>query len=205
MSDEATLDGQVTEVDAVVIGSGFAGLYSMHRLRNVMGLEVQGFDNAGGVGGTWYWNRYPGARSDTEVNAYCYSFDKDLFHEWKWSERYPRQSEILAYLNHVADRHDLTRSYRFNTQVTDVTWDEENNRYLITTDDGGRYAAQFLVEAVGLSVRDQDPRLPGAGQLRRRDLPHRPVAAREGRARRQEGRCHRHRLQRHPGDLRARA
>ena len=166
MSDEATLDGQLTEVDAVVIGSGFAGLYSMHRLRNVMGLEVQGFDNAGGVGGTWYWNRYPGARSDTEVNAYCYSFDKELFHEWKWSERYPRQSEILAYLNHVADRHDLRRSYQFDTQVTDVTWDEENGRYLLTTDKGERYAAQFLVEAVGLLSATKIPDFPGQDSFR---------------------------------------
>ena len=121
MSDEATLDGGITEVDAVVIGSGFAGLYSIHRLRNESGLTVQAFDNAGDVGGTWFWNQYPGARSDTEVNAYCYSFDKELFHEWKWTERYPRQQEILAYLNHVADRYDLRRSIRFNTQVERVS------------------------------------------------------------------------------------
>ena len=115
----------ITEVDAIVIGSGFAGLYSIHKLRNELGLSVQAFDNAGGVGGTWYWNQYPGARSDTEVNAYCYSFDKELFHEWKWTERYPRQQEILSYLNHVADRYDLRRSIQFNTQVETATWDDE--------------------------------------------------------------------------------
>jgi cation diffusion facilitator CzcD-associated flavoprotein CzcO len=123
MNDVAKADtSEVTEVDAVVIGSGFAGLYSIHKLRNELGLNVQAFDNAGDVGGTWYWNQYPGARSDTEVNAYCYSFDKELFHEWKWTERYPRQQEIRSYLSHVADRHDLRRSIKFNTQVESVVW-----------------------------------------------------------------------------------
>jgi cation diffusion facilitator CzcD-associated flavoprotein CzcO len=149
------------EVDAVVIGSGFAGLYSIHKLRDDLGLNVQAFDNAAGVGGTWYWNQYPGARSDTEVNAYCYSFDKDLFLEWKWSERYPRQSEILAYLNHVADRYDLRRSIEFSTQVEKIIWDEETARYTLTTSAGKVYSAQFVVEAVGLLSATNFPRFPG--------------------------------------------
>ena len=160
MSDEATLDGQLVEVDAIVIGSGFAGLYSIHRLRNVLGLEVQAFDNAGDVGGTWFWNQYPGARSDTEVNAYCYSFDKELFHEWKWSERYPRQAEIRAYLSHVADRYDLRRSIRFNTEVESLVWQEEQSRWLVTAG-GQQYAAQFVVEAVGLLSATKMPSFPG--------------------------------------------
>lgn len=155
------LSGPVEEVDAVVIGSGFAGLYSLHKLRNDLGLQVQALDNAGDVGGTWYWNRYPGARSDTEVYAYCYSFDKDLFREWQWTERYPREHEIRAYLRHVADRYDLRRSIRFDTQVTSVVWDEAAGRYTITTDAGDAYCARFLVEAVGLLSATNVPHFPG--------------------------------------------
>lgn len=160
MSDEVTSDGGVTEVDAIVIGAGFAGLYSMHRLRNESGLTVQGFDNAGDVGGTWYWNQYPGARSDTEVNAYCYSFDKELFHEWKWTERYPRQAEIRSYLSHVADRYDLRRSYLFDTQVESIVWDDDDDRYTVTTS-AGVWRAQFLVEAVGLLSATKIPHFQG--------------------------------------------
>ncbi len=154
-------DGGTQEVDAIVIGAGFAGLYSIHRLRNVDGLSVRAFDNAGDVGGTWYWNQYPGARSDTEVNAYCYSFDKELFHEWKWTERYPRQQEIRSYLEHVAERYDLRRSIQFNTQVETATWDDETERWTITTDRGETWRAQFLVEAVGLLSATKIPHFPG--------------------------------------------
>ena len=161
MNDVENADAaSTTEVDAVVIGSGFAGLYSIHKLRNELGLEVQAFDDAGDVGGTWFWNQYPGARSDTEVNAYCYSFDKDLFHEWKWSERYPRQQEIRAYLNHVADRYDLRRSIKFDTRVRSVTWDEPSSRWIVDAD-GELYAAQFLIEAVGLLSAAKVPHFPG--------------------------------------------
>lgn len=157
----APLQGHVTEVDAVVIGAGFAGLYSVHKLRNKLGLTVQAFDNADGVGGTWWWNRYPGARSDTEVHAYCYFFDEELYKTWKWTERYPHQEEILHYLEFVADRYDLTRSYRFHTQITRAVWHEESNRWLITTNHGQRYAAQFFVEAVGLLSATNVPNFPG--------------------------------------------
>src|SRR5689334_11440722 len=97
------------EVDVAVIGTGFAGLYALYKARKELGLRAHAFDDAEGVGGTWYWNRYPGARSDTEVTAYCYSFDRELFDAWKWTAKYPRQSEILAYLNLFADRYDLRR------------------------------------------------------------------------------------------------
>ncbi len=142
------------ELDAVVIGTGFAGLCALHVLRNDLGLEVRAFDDAPpGVGGTWYWNCYPGARADTEVTAYCYSFDRDLFDTWRWSERYPRQPEILAYLNHVADRFDLRRSITLETRVLSATFDEHVNRWIVVTDGGERLAARFLIEASACSRR----------------------------------------------------
>jgi cyclohexanone monooxygenase len=160
MSDEVTFDGEPTVVDAVVIGAGFAGLYSIHRLRNVAGLNVQAFDNAADVGGTWYWNQYPGARSDTEVNAYCYSFDKELFHEWKWTERYPRKAEIQSYLQHVAERYDLRRSIQFDTQVESLVWQEDEQRWLVFAG-GEHYSAQFVIEAVGLLSATKTPYFQG--------------------------------------------
>ncbi|WP_372733552.1 flavin-containing monooxygenase [Nocardioides sp.] len=166
MSDEVKAEGGTTEVDAIVIGSGFAGLYSIHKLRNVDGLTVQAFENAGDVGGTWYWNQYPGARSDTEVNAYCYSFDKELFHEWKWSERYPRQEEIWSYLKHVADRYDLRRSIQFDTQVETATWDEAASQWIVTTDDGKAWRAKFLIEAVGLLSATKVPHFAGEDRFK---------------------------------------
>ncbi|WP_435159427.1 flavin-containing monooxygenase [Amycolatopsis sacchari] len=149
------------EVDAVVIGSGFAGLYALHKLRDDLGLQVQSFDNAGDVGGTWYWNRYPGARSDTEVTAYCYSFDRELYESWNWTERYPRQPEILRYLGHVADKYDLRRSIRFETQVESAVFDDATERWTITIDTGEQWSAQFLVEGVGLLSSTNWPAFPG--------------------------------------------
>ncbi|ODU07596.1 MAG: cyclohexanone monooxygenase [Pseudonocardia sp. SCN 72-86] len=149
------------ELDAVVIGTGFAGLLALHTLRNDLGLEVRAFDDAPGVGGTWYWNCYPGARADTEVTAYCYSFDRDLFDSWRWSERYPRQPEILAYLNHVADRFDLRRSITLDTRVLSATFDEDVNRWIVVTDGGERLAARFLIEGVGLLSSTNMPAFPG--------------------------------------------
>src|SRR3954449_8963513 len=121
---EATLDSKpataaapTRTLDALVIGAGVAGLYQLYQLRK-LGLQVRAYDTAAGVGGTWYWNRYPGARCDSESHVYCYSFDEALLQEWNWSERYPEQHEILAYLEHVSGRFDLARSIRFNTRVT---------------------------------------------------------------------------------------
>jgi cyclohexanone monooxygenase len=153
--------GEVLDLDVAIIGSGFSGLYALHKLRNEMGLRVQTFENALGVGGTWYWNRYPGARSDTEVSAYCYSFDRDLFFDWTWSARYPRQAEILAYLNHVADKYDLKRSISFGTQVESSTFDESIDRWVLRTDKGQTVHAQFLVEGVGLLSSTHFPEFPG--------------------------------------------
>jgi len=150
-----------TDVDAVVVGAGFAGLYMLHTLRNTMGLRVQGFEAGAGVGGTWHWNRYPGARCDTESYIYCYSFDEQLLAEWKWSEKYPQQAEILRYLNHVADRFDLRRSFAFETRVESAAYDESGNVWVVTTDDGKQIRSRFLVTGLGLLSAGFVPEFPG--------------------------------------------
>ncbi|GAA1214214.1 flavin-containing monooxygenase [Prauserella alba] len=147
--------------DAIVVGAGFAGLYAIHKLRNRMGLDVQAFDAAGGVGGTWYWNRYPGARVDIESVHYSYSFDEDLQHEWHWTERFCAQPEILEYLNHVADRFDLRRSIGFNTRIDAVTWDETASRWEVRTDDGTVHRARYFVSGAGTLSVPKKPEFPG--------------------------------------------
>src|SRR3954466_2499438 len=113
----------IREHDAIVVGAGFAGLYALHRLRG-LGLSVRVLEAGGGVGGTWYWNRYPGARCDVESLDYQYSFSDELLHEWQWTERYPAQEEILRYLQYVAERFDLLRDVSLNTRVTSAVLDE---------------------------------------------------------------------------------
>ena len=144
--------------DVVVIGAGFAGLYMIHRLRE-QGLAVHGLEAADGVGGTWYWNRYPGARCDSESYYYCYAFSRELEQEWDWSERYPGQAEILSYLEHVADRFDLRRSISFSTTVTGAQWD--GDRWVIDTADGARWTCRWLVTAVGCLSSANVPDVPG--------------------------------------------
>ena len=114
-----------THFDAIVIGAGFAGMYQLHLLREKLGLSVRVLEQGGGVGGTWYWNRYPGARCDTESHAYCFTFSEDLYLGWQWSERYPQQPEIVRYMNYAADKLDLRKDIQFNTRVTAAEWDEE--------------------------------------------------------------------------------
>lgn len=160
-ADDIPFDPDAVRKDVIVIGAGFAGLYAVHKMANELKLDVQAFDTASGVGGTWFWNTYPGARSDTEVTAYCYSFDRDLFDSWKWTERYPRQSEILAYLNHVADRHDLRRHYQFETTVAGTRFNDETSRWEVVLTNGQHYSAQFLVEGVGLLSSSNIPNFPG--------------------------------------------
>jgi cation diffusion facilitator CzcD-associated flavoprotein CzcO len=149
------------DVDAVVIGAGFSGLYMNYRLRDQMGLRVQVFEAGDGVGGTWYWNRYPGARCDSESYIYCYTFDKDLLQEWEWSGKYPEQPEILRYLEHVADRFDLRRNIKFGTRVTGARWDDETRRWSVETDQGDVVTATYLVTAVGCLSSGQIPNIPG--------------------------------------------
>jgi len=136
------------EFDAVVIGAGFSGLYMLHRLRE-MGLAVRVYEAADGVGGTWYWNRYPGARCDSESHYYCFSFSKELLQEWTWTERYPAQPEVLKYLNFVADKLDLRRDIQFRTRVTQAIFDEAAQRWQIATDRGDQATAQYLITGVG--------------------------------------------------------
>ncbi len=157
----APADGEVRSLDALIIGAGFAGLYAIHLLRDRQGLDVVALEAASGVGGTWYWNRYPGARCDSESWSYCFQFDDDLVRAWQWSERYPRQPEILRYLNHVADRFDLRRSIRLDTRVTAARFDEAASRWLVTTEAGERYAARFLITAVGCLSAANIPDIPG--------------------------------------------
>lgn len=146
----------IRHCDAVIVGAGIAGLYMLHRLRT-LGLATQVFEEGGDVGGTWYWNRYPGARCDVESIDYSYSFSPELEQEWEWTERYPSQPEILRYLDHVAERFDLRRDIQFRTRVTAAVFDEPTNRWRVRTDAGDLVSAQFCIMATGcLSV----PKLP---------------------------------------------
>lgn len=149
------------EFDAVVIGAGFAGLGMLRRLRDELGMSVQVYEAGSGVGGTWYWNRYPGARCDSESYVYCFSFSKDLLHDWNWSGKYPEQPEILSYLNHVADRFDLRRNIRLNTRVTSTKFLEDANYWQIETDQGDRTTARFLITGIGCISTGNVPDIAG--------------------------------------------
>jgi cation diffusion facilitator CzcD-associated flavoprotein CzcO len=159
---------QATDYDALVIGAGFSGLYQLLTLRDRLGLKVKVFEAGAGVGGTWYWNRYPGARCDSESHSYCYSFSDDLMREWEWSERYPQPPEILRYLNFVADRFSLKRDIQFNTRVTSAHYDEAANCWQVTTENGEMYTTQFLISAVGCLSTANVPKIPGLDSFKGR-------------------------------------
>src|SRR5882672_10971867 len=133
---KAMAGSRQSNCDAVVVGAGFSGIYMLHSLRDKLGLSVRCFEGGGGVGGTWYFNRYPGARCDSDSYIYCYTFDKKLLQEWEWSERYPKQDEILRYLEHVANRFDLKRDIQFGKRVIETVFDEQANRWTVHTDKG---------------------------------------------------------------------
>ncbi len=137
-----------TELDAAVVGAGFGGMYMLLKLREA-GFKARVYETGDGVGGTWYWNRYPGCRCDVESMQYSYSFSEELQQEWDWSERYSPQPEILAYANHVADRFDLRRDIQFNTRIETATFDEASATWLITTGAGERIRTRYFVTAVG--------------------------------------------------------
>lgn len=145
----------------MVVGAGFAGMYMLHKLRG-MGRSVQVFETGDGVGGTWYWNRYPGARCDVESMEYSYGFDEELQQEWEWTERYAPQPEILEYANHVADRFDLRTDIQFETRVTSAAYDEASSTWLVTTDHGDAVRAQYLIMATGCLSSANTPEIPGA-------------------------------------------
>jgi cyclohexanone monooxygenase len=146
--------------DAIVVGAGVGGLYAIHRLRK-LGLKVHGFEAAADVGGTWYWNRYPGCRCDVESLEYSYSFSDELQQEWHWPERYGTQPEILRYVNHVADRFDLRRSIEFNTRVKQAVFDDETNTWSIKTDTGKTVTARYCIMATGNLSTPRKPNLVG--------------------------------------------
>ncbi len=170
---------QPAQYDAVVIGAGFAGMHMLYRLRE-LGLTVCVYERADDVGGTWYWNRYPGARCDTESMTYSYSFSNELQQEWNWTERYATQSEILAYAKHVADRFDLRRDIRFRTGVESAVYNEATERWEIETDRGDRVSARYCITAMGCLSVASIPEYPGLGDFKGEHYhtghwPHRPV------------------------------
>ncbi|GAA1307215.1 cyclohexanone monooxygenase [Planotetraspora silvatica] len=156
-SDSRTVPASV---DVVVVGAGFSGMYLLHRLRE-MNLSAVVFEAGTDVGGTWYWNRYPGARVDVESLAYSYSFSEELEQEYEWQERYPTQPEILRYAQHVADRFDLRRDIFFRTRVTAAAYDDRDETWLVRTDHGDAVTARFLVMATGCLSHSKLPEIPG--------------------------------------------
>jgi len=154
-------DTTTPDHDVIVVGAGFAGIYAIHKFRDQLGLRVHAFDAASDVGGTWYWNRYPGARVDIESVHYSYSFSEELQQEWQWSERYPAQPEILRYLEHVADRFDIRRDVTFGTRITSVAWDDQADLWRVATDDGKSHTARFFVSGGGTLSVPKVPDFPG--------------------------------------------
>jgi cation diffusion facilitator CzcD-associated flavoprotein CzcO len=146
--------------DAVIVGAGFAGMYAIHRLRQ-LGLALRCFEAAAGLGGTWWWNRYPGVRCDIESFDYSYSFSPELEQEWEWTERYASQAEILRYAEHVADRFDLRTDIQFDTRIVGARWEESTRRWRVTTDGGDHVDTQFLIMATGCLSAPKLPELPG--------------------------------------------
>jgi cyclohexanone monooxygenase len=155
-------NGQAAELDAIIVGAGFSGLYMLYSLRE-LGLSARVLEQGGGVGGTWYWNRYPGARCDSESVYYMFSdhMSREILDEWNWSERYAAQPEILRYLEFVTDRMDLRKDIQFNAKVTAAAYDAGRNRWDVTLEDGGTLSAQFLVTAVGCLSATNTPKFPG--------------------------------------------
>jgi cyclohexanone monooxygenase len=153
-------DAEDGSFDVVIVGAGFAGMYLLHRLRG-LGMSARIYEAATGVGGTWYWNRYPGARCDVESMQYSFSFSKELQQDWSWGERFAAQPEILAYANHVADRFDLRRDIRFETRVTSAIFDETSGRWQIATNRGDKVNAQHCVMATGCLSTARLPDIKG--------------------------------------------
>jgi cation diffusion facilitator CzcD-associated flavoprotein CzcO len=164
-----TASGTAPQYDAVVIGAGVSGLYQIYRLREA-GFSVLGIEAGSGVGGTWYWNRYPGARFDSESYTYAYSFSEELLQEWNWSEHFAPQPETLAYLNHVADKFNLRPLIRFNTRVKAASFDTDAHCWDIVTEAGATIRARFMVMATGLLSATQFPDIPGIDSFQGKSL-----------------------------------
>ncbi|WP_280318974.1 flavin-containing monooxygenase [Nocardia wallacei] len=160
---------EAREIDAVVVGAGFAGLHMLHKLRE-LGFSVRVYEAGGGLGGTWYWNRYPGARVDVKSMYYNYSFDPELEQEWEWTEKLPPQPELLRYIDHVADRFDLRKDVRLHTRVTAAVYDESAARWRITTDRGEVVSARFAIMATGCLSVPKRVEVPGIETFRGRSF-----------------------------------
>ena len=170
----------LTEPDVIIIGAGISGLYQLYRLRE-LGYSVQVFETGSDLGGTWYWNRYPGARFDSESYTYGYSFSDELLQEWSWSEHFAPQHETLRYLQHVADKFDLRRHIQFNSRVVSAHFNEASGSWQVTLDSGAQHKSRFLITALGPLSADTLPRIPGvesfAGQsFHTYRWPHEPVS-----------------------------
>ena len=176
----ALSDSQAFDYDAIIIGAGMSGLYQLHRLRE-LGMRVRVFEAGTGVGGTWYWNRYPGARFDSESYSYAYSFSKELLEEWNWSEHFAPQPETLRYLEHVADKFDLRRDIQFRSRVAAARWQEASRSWDVALDDGSHHCARFLITAVGPLSAPTMPRIEGVESFKGQSChtarwPHEPVS-----------------------------
>lgn len=156
---------EIGDVDVVVVGAGFAGLYMIHRL-NQLGISCIAFEKAPDVGGTWYWNRYPGARCDVPSMEYSFQFNEEIQREWSWTERYAAQPEILSYLRFVADKLDLRKQIQFNTKVESVVYDEKEHRHNLTTDRGQTLKPQFVILATGILSVPLEPQIPGLASFK---------------------------------------
>lgn len=154
-------------LDVLIVGAGFAGLYALHKVRDQMGLTARAFDAASDVGGTWYWNRYPGARCDIESVHYSYSFSETLQQEWEWSEKFAAQPEILRYLNHVADRFDLRRDIQFNTRITSMVWSEQEKQWNVGFENGTNISARFVISGAGNLSVPKTPEFDGVDDFQR--------------------------------------
>ena len=173
-------DSQALDYDAIIIGAGMSGLYQLHRLRE-LGMRVRVFEAGTGVGGTWYWNRYPGARFDSESYSYAYSFSKELLEEWNWSEHFAPQPETLRYLEHVADKFDLRRDIQFRSRVAAARWQEASRSWDVALEDGSHHSARFLITAVGPLSAPTMPRIEGVETFKGQSChtarwPHEPVS-----------------------------
>ena len=178
-TDSATDSGADLDYDTIIIGAGMSGLYQLYRLRE-LGLRVRVLEAGTNVGGTWYWNRYPGARFDSESYSYGYSFSKELLAEWDWSEHFAGQPETLRYLNHVADKFDLRRDIQFKSRVTAAHYDEDSRSWTIALEDGSRFRSRFLITAIGPLSTPTLPRIEGRDSFKGKSFhtarwPHEPV------------------------------
>jgi cyclohexanone monooxygenase len=159
--------GLVQQVDALIVGAGFGGIYQLHSLLQ-LGLNAKVIDRASDVGGTWFWNRYPGAMSDTESYVYRYSWDEDDLQTYPWTHHYVKQPDIMAYLRHVVKRHNLRQHMLFNTELMSAEWDDKQQAWQITTDVGAYFSARYLVTALGLLSRQNYPDIAGMGTFKGR-------------------------------------